>query len=485
MKRFGTAGRLVAVLAVLFALSGMRSGAFAQDADGTPATDDTATAAASYYVGVSCWPVGDGSQSACSFSASASDGSAIQALWVPAWVACSDVVDSGGADWTGDGYHVYADSLTLTFAGSVSPGGGAGYVVRVNDTPVDAGGDGLVCSEAPVVTDDSSSNETTGTDGTADESTGDNATDGGTTDDGTADNGTTGDNATDGDAGDNGTAGNGTTDDGSDAGSGDNGTAGDDPSTVTDEATPEAGGDGSVDESWSANETANGSGNGTDEGATAADVPVQVDVSVVVYNCTADPEGDDPATRSDICDPADGVDLSAQDGTTDLGTHPTSGGVYVFFATVGNAFVVGEDVPTGFQPIGNGSATIDPVAGSAMVTFVNVANDQGGHTQLGRLQLVHGTCASREPQAPDFHVIPPRSFQAESTQGCDPTPGAVLTITGDNLPGGSAQAITDGNGVWRGYLPEGLYEISEDGGSVSGVPIVADDLTAVVVIDYV
>src|SRR5690349_11991427 len=101
MSRFGTVARLVAVLTVVLTLSGRQSGVFAQDPSASPVADpvsepvtEEVAPPASYYVGVGCWPVGDGSQSACSFTASASDGAVIEALWVPAWVTCAEVIDA-------------------------------------------------------------------------------------------------------------------------------------------------------------------------------------------------------------------------------------------------------------------------------------------------------------------------------------------------------------------------------------------------------
>lgn len=425
MKRFGTVPRVVAVFAVLFALSGMRSAAFAQDATGTPvaqdpATADTgATAAASYTVGVSCSPVGDGHQTACTFTGSASDGSAIEALWVPASVACSQVVDSGGAEWTGDGYHVMADTLTLTLTGVASPGGSAGYAVRVNGTPVDASGDGLVCSDAPAT---NTSNPTAPV--TADVASTPQVTDG---------------NASGG-APTDGAAGNGT------------GAA----------STPDA-----------------TSSSSNDSVAAAA----QVDVTVAVYNCKADPGSANPATSGD-CTPADGVQLTATVGNGTPGQQNTSGGSAVFMATAGSSFSVSEAVPSGYHPIGNGSLTINSVDKAQTLVFVNVADDQQGNPQLGRMQIVHGSCPSSQPRDPKFIVIPPRSFMAAANEACAPTPGAELTITGGTLGGGGVQVITDDHGVWRGYLPPGEYTVSEAAGSQSGVPVVANDLTAVVVIDY-
>src|SRR5215213_4944270 len=128
MKFIGHVSRLIAVCAMLVAISNVSSRTLAQD---DVSIADESASGASYYVDVACWPAGDGSQSTCSFTGSASDGAAIEALWVPSWVACAEVVDAGGASWTGDGYHVEGSSLSLTLAGSVSAGGGAGYIVRV------------------------------------------------------------------------------------------------------------------------------------------------------------------------------------------------------------------------------------------------------------------------------------------------------------------------------------------------------------------
>jgi hypothetical protein len=446
MKPFGSVARVVAVFTVLFALLGMRSGAFAQDAAGTPVAD-AGTAAVSYYVGVSCGPAGDGSQTACSFTATASDGSAIEALWVPASIACSAVVDSGGSNWTGDGYQVEAAALTLTFAGSVGPGSGAGYVVRVNGADYDVAGEGVVCSDPAVggggsVATDPSANGTTGSaDGSETTGGAANATDVGATPQPT------------------------------------------EVGAVDGTPTPDTTGGGSPAETPTGDVTGNGSGPGTADVSGAAAPQSTVDVTVVVYNCSADPGAAD-VSQSDNCTPADQLTVTATEDSKPSQEQKTSGGITTFFATIGSTLVLSEEVPANYQPIGNGSLTIDQVRHSATVLFVNVAAGNGqGNGPLGRLQIVHGTCPTGESKPTLFKVIPPKSFQAQAAESCGPTPG-TFTITGGSLGGGSVQAATDGNGVWQGYLPPGLYTISESAGSVSDVPIVADDLTAVVAIDY-
>src|SRR5262249_19128783 len=150
MNKLGTVSRIMTVITVMMALAGVRGGVYAQDGGDPSAVDAGVTEEASpYYVGVSCWAAGDdGSQTTCSFTGYASDGSWVEARGVPAWIACAEVTDDTGTEWTGDGYHVESDTLSLTFAGSVNPGDSAGYVIRINGSPVEVTGDGLVCGES-------------------------------------------------------------------------------------------------------------------------------------------------------------------------------------------------------------------------------------------------------------------------------------------------------------------------------------------------
>jgi hypothetical protein len=527
MRQFGTVARLVAVCAVLLALSGTRSGAVAQETG------------ASYYVSVGCWPVGDGSLSACSFTASASDGAAIEAMWVPAWIACAEVVDAGGAEWTGDGYHVYSGSLTLTLVGSVSAGGGGSYMVRVNGTAVEAAGDGLFCSPAPVVeqpegtTDDgaveapvpeegespdggnTTSPDDTADDGTTDDGTADDGTtddgtsnetppDDGTTDDGTSDDGTTDDGTTDDSTTDDGATDDGASDDGAtDSGTPDaeadgnatagEGTTGEAPAAETDEeeASPEASGDGTLAEAPSVAVTEDQSPEVAEEeeaeeedadAAEAEAAEVDVTITVFVYNCAEDPGDTPPSDPASGCVVDPGNALTATEDGNPLTATPCDDGS-CFTATTGTSFVVSETVPAGHDPIGDGAETINPVTEAATIVFVNVAYVEEV-PQLGRIQIILGSCLSRDAEETKFTIIPPRSFRTAAEQSCDPTPGAVLTISGGTLAGG-VQAITDGDGVWIGYLPPGDdYQVSGDAGTSPPVPIVADEVTAVVIIAY-
>jgi hypothetical protein len=474
MSKFGTVARLVAVLTVLLAVSGRQSGVFAQDPAETPVVEETPPA--SYYVGVSCWPVGDGSLSACSFTASASDGSAIEALWVPAWVACAEVVDSGGASWTGDGYHVLSNSLTLTLVGLVSPAGGAGYMVRVNGNSVEAGGDGLACSPAPVA------EEPEDTTGEPPVSTPDDTTDGGTTDEGTTDEGTTDE---------------GTTDEGPpvaeipdeatpDTGEEGNGTSGEAP------VAEEGGDDGSTPDETGDGIVGDGSGDSApvaaaqeEPAAEEVQAAAQVNISVIVYNCDEDPGADNPA---DVCTEDSTVPLTATDNGADLGAPADCGGVRCFAATVGNTFVVTEDIsglPLTYEPIGDISETIDPVEEDATIIFVNVAEDQQGDPQLGRVQIILGQCPSTEDKDTKYTIIEPDTFQARaSEESCGPVAGAFLSISGGNIDG-TIQGVTDGDGEWRGFLPPGDdYTVSGSFGTSPAFLIVTDEVTAIVIIDY-
>jgi hypothetical protein len=60
----------------------------------------------------------------------------------------------------------------------------------------------------------------------------------------------------------------------------------------------------------------------------------------------------------------------------------------------------------------------------------------------------------------------------------------VFTITGGTLPEGGIQAITDDNGVWRGYLAAGDYTVIDDSGASDTATVETEELTVVIVIDY-
>ncbi len=218
-----------------------------------------------------------------------------------------------------------------------------------------------------------------------------------------------------------------------------------------------------------------------DGGATPeADPPVpDITVPITVYNCTEDPGADDPAT-SGVCSGADGVEITYSIDGGSEGTVTTSGGGFASVdAPEGSQLYLEEAAPSGYYPLGNGAAWIDPVADGVSVTFVNILAEV-----QGRLQIAAGTCPTSGDERTEFKVIGPNTISVASTPACGPNGGAVFTITGGNLPAGGIQAVTDSNGEWRGFLPAGDYTITDDSGASETVTVVAEGITVVIVIDY-
>lgn len=419
MKQIGTVTRLIAVLTAMLALGAFQGGTYAQDASETTVTDGTVAsdpALGGPYVSASCYTSDAGDQSTCTFVAGTADGSFVEALWVPGWIACSEVIDAGGSEWSDDGYHIESDSLSLTLAGSVTAGGGAGYVIRIAGVPTDAGGDGLICGDGEVA---GSEGDDEIVDDTGNETPVDEVVPDETVDDSTL------------------------------------------------EAIPEA-----VDPPAGEAEAADV----TDQGV---ENPVLVNVLVSVYNCDDASGAADPGT---LCAPAGGVAVTSTEGSGAPSTQPTSAtGDVTVVATEGSRLVISEAAPDGYLPLGDGSATIDSVAGGEEIIFANLLEELPG-----RLQIVNGICPSTTPRETEFIIIPPRTLQAQEDESpsCESSGDTVFIITGDALSEGGIVAVTDEHGIWRGYLPAGTYTIEDDSGATADVEVVTDDLTAVVVVDY-
>lgn len=488
MKLTGRISRLLAIFVMIVALIHVSAPTLAQDTGELSVAEE---ASPSYGVDVSCWPAGDGSQSTCSFTGYASDGAAIEALWVPAWIACAPVADAGGSTWTGDGYHVEANSLSLTFDGAVSAGGGAGYMVRVAGSSVPADGSALVCSAATTTAEETTTDPSTEGDGNepviVEEPVDDTPTQT-EPDPGVGEGSAPSSEGTEEAGGSEGSSE--AEGEGSDAGNaigdeGENSTGSDDSESDTptegsenEESEPSGPvGDGSAP---SGVETPSTTVQTESKDVSPADV--DVDVTVEVFNCDIDPGASDPATLAE-CTLAEGVTVTASENAGAPAADTTVGGQVTFSVPTGTSLTVTVEAPADYLPLGSGSTTF-PVTEPTTLVFVNVLEESGGEPQLGRLQLVHGSCPTTQPRDAKFVVVPPRSFRTAATTECGPTPFAVLTITGGTLPAGGIQAVTDDNGVWRGYLPAGEYTVTVDSGSQGGVPVVADELTAVVVIEY-
>lgn len=216
-----------------------------------------------------------------------------------------------------------------------------------------------------------------------------------------------------------------------------------------------------------------------EEGTPTEEAVTIVSIPVTVFICSADPGPVDPAT-SGVCSGADGVEIAyTVDDAPATPVNTSGGGFASLEVPEGSAVFVEETVPAGYLPIGDGTAWIASAADGNAVTFVNVVE-----TVLGRLQIVNGSCPTSGETRTEFRVIGPHAISAAATPVCSPTARAVFTITGGTLPVGGIQAITDDNGVWRGYLAAGDYTVIDDSGASDEATVEADELTAVIVIDY-
>ncbi len=202
-----------------------------------------------------------------------------------------------------------------------------------------------------------------------------------------------------------------------------------------------------------------------------------VGVAVIVYLCSADYAGGDPAGSAD-CGPANGVDVAVAADGTSLGVQTTdpTGAVEVD-APDGSQVVFSEvqsTLPAGYVPNGDGVSSVTAVAG-ASATIINIAVETAG-----RVQISNGQCPTSGEARTQFIVVGPLAVQAAGL-GCEPHGGTTLTLTG---PGGSYSAGTDGDGNWIGTLPIGSYTIANANGSAE-LDVQAGATTIVLVVDYV
>jgi len=133
------------------------------------------------------------------------------------------------------------------------------------------------------------------------------------------------------------------------------------------------------------------------------DVPtsdvVDASVTVIVYDCSVDPNGADPATVGG-CLPSAGVNVSGTADSGPLGTQTTDGaGAATFSAVPDDAVTFTEDAGTvraGYAPIGSGS--VGGTASDGLVLAIsNIAS--------GRLQIVNGSCPTAGETRTEFRVI--------------------------------------------------------------------------------
>ncbi len=202
-----------------------------------------------------------------------------------------------------------------------------------------------------------------------------------------------------------------------------------------------------------------------------------VSVSAVVYLCSSSYAGGDP-TGDANCTPASGVDVGAIIGEESLGVETTDdSGMVSFDAPEGSHVSLGElvnTVPSGYVPDGNGTVFVTAAEG-ATGYIVNIQVETAG-----RLQISNGQCPTSGEARTQFIVVGPFAVQSASL-GCEPRGNATLTIVG---PGGTYNAVTDGDGNWIGTLPVGTYTVSNAGGS-SSAEVETGSTTLMMVVDYV
>jgi hypothetical protein len=442
--------RLGVSLVLMLALVSVVAPAVAAQNAATPvALPIDSAEAASLSVTVSCTPDAASAQTACTFTSS--NGAT---LIVPAAALCAPVaaVASGAI---ADGAYSGAGQVSLVLQGSVSVAGAAPYSVLVDGTPQDVPGAGLSCIAADTATGD--------TGGGAGSSP---------------------------DTGDGDQAGVGTTDQSTDGGDQNA------QSSIDEDAsgTPETGGtttsntigDGdpvSVSPATDGTAGAAFTAAASPVPVTTADEPAaSVDVALTVYNCTSDPGAADPATFAG-CSAAQGVTITAsQDGTALPAVFTDATGSATISATDGSSLVLTEDqttLPSGYVPLGNGVQIVNPVSAGATAVFVNIADSGTGH-----LQIVSGTCPTAGQARTEFRIIGARTFGAAAT-ACTPTPGASFTLTGGNLGPAGLVVTTGDDASWRGFMPVGAYTVMDGASSSDPFDVVADAITAVIVIDYV
>jgi hypothetical protein len=207
-----------------------------------------------------------------------------------------------------------------------------------------------------------------------------------------------------------------------------------------------------------------------------------VTITIYAYDCVSDPNGADPAEYSD-CTPSEGIELAATVDGEDAGTVTTDiNGWATFSALDGSAFVVAENLstlPDGYEPYGNGVAFITAEADSVIV-FIHLTEPL-----VGRLQIVNGSCPTSGEDRTEFRVIEPASVAAADAPECAATGGTIFTILGGTLAEGGISVVTGDDGAWRGFLPAGTYTVVDDSGASGEVTVIVDDISVVVVVDYI
>ncbi len=219
-----------------------------------------------------------------------------------------------------------------------------------------------------------------------------------------------------------------------------------------------------------------------DRPASEAGEPVAtVPVTVIAYTCSGDPDWD-PA-GSGLCSVAAGIAFDVYASGVLAGTFTTNvSGVASFSAVDGAKVDLFEDlttIPAGQKPVGNGSMSFIVSVGLS-VNLIHIAEPE-----VGRLQLVAGTCPTATNPHTEFRIIEPFTAQDASTPACVLTPGAIFVLTRQAPDSVSIGAVAESDGSWRGYLPPGEYVAwAPDGTQSTPFTVAVNATTIVISIEY-
>jgi hypothetical protein len=205
-----------------------------------------------------------------------------------------------------------------------------------------------------------------------------------------------------------------------------------------------------------------------------------VSATISFFDCTADPVDVAPGD-SPLCTAAAGVAIAVTIDGTPAGIETSdASGVATVDAPDGSTVLIVEDQSTisgGYSPYGDGAITFTAAAGLER-TFVHLPT-----ADLGRMQIISGTCPTSGDSGTVFRVIEPGPHLA-AADSCEATGNVPFVITGGALGDGLAVS-TDGDGNWRGFLPAGDYVITSTDNVTADLTIYNEDITVVVAIDYV
>jgi hypothetical protein len=205
-----------------------------------------------------------------------------------------------------------------------------------------------------------------------------------------------------------------------------------------------------------------------------------VTATINFFDCTADP-GDVAPGDSALCSPSVGVAIAVTVDGVPAGIETSDGsGVATVDAPDGSSVQVVEDqttIPVGYSPYGDGVINFTAAVGLER-TFVHLPT-----ADLGRMQIISGTCPTSGDSGTVFRVIEPGPHLA-AANSCAATGNVPFVITGGALGAGLAVGTGD-DGNWRGFLPAGDYVITSADSVTADLTIYNEDITVVVAINYV